>query len=292
MMRKFWIWAIASFFLRLMVTAINLQGNKPLFAADYPEQLSQSHHQDRPIATPLSAQPPKMAVKGELVNYGMINNQQITGYIARPANQNKPLPALIVIHEWWGLNDNIKAMTERLAGEGYVALAVDLYQGKVADNPQKARELVTNAFANSEQLKDNIRLAYQYLDRQEKAPKIGTIGWCFGGHWSLKTALLFPQEIDATVIYYGGNLETNPEILQPLEMPILGIFGALDQNPSVAQVKQFQQSLESFNKPVEIYIYEDADHAFANPSGTRYKATAAADAWEKTVSFLGKNLQN
>ena len=289
-MRKFVYLAIASCFLMILLTAMNIKVNQPVIASSYAEQLSISHQQDQPIATPLVAQTPKTPVRSESIVYGSVNNQEIKGYIARPIDNSKKLPALIVIHEWWGLNDNIKAMTDQLAGNGYVALAVDLYNGQVADNPQKAKELVENALTNSETLKENIRAAYEYLDQEEKAPKIGSIGWCFGGYWSLQTALLLPQEIDATVIYYGGNLETNPDMLKVLEMPILGIFGGLDQNPSVAQVKEFQASLESLNKPVEIHIYEDADHAFANPSGTRYNADAATDAWEKTVTFLNKNL--
>jgi carboxymethylenebutenolidase len=263
-----------------------------VLASNYAQQLFGSHQGDLPIPTPIVAQASKIPVKTESVNYGQINNQKLVGYLARPADQNQPLPALIVIHEWWGLNDNIKAMTQRLAGEGYMALAVDLYQGKVAEEPSTARKLVTEAMANSSVLEDNIREAYNYLQQQEQAPKIGSIGWCFGGSWSLKTALLLPQQLDATVIYYGGNLETDPKVLKPLQMPILGIFGALDQNPSVSQVKQFQQSLESLNKSVEIHIYENADHAFANPSGTRYNRTAAEDAWQKTLAFLATTLKN
>ena len=124
----------------------------------------------------------------------------------------------------------------------------------------------------------------------EKVPKIGSIGWCFGGLWSLNTALVFPDTLDATVIYYGGNIETNKEKLAPLQMPILGIFGALDQNPSIELVKKFEASLKSLNKSVEIYIYEGANHAFANPSGKNYNPQAAEDAWQKTTTFLNKYL--
>jgi carboxymethylenebutenolidase len=167
---------------------------------------------------------------------------------------------------------------------------VDLYGGKVADNPTTASQLVTEAQKNTKLLKDNLRQAYQYLEKIQKATKIASIGWCFGGTWSLNTALLFPDQLDAAVIYYGGGIETNPNLLKPLQMPILGIFGALDQNPPVTKVKEFEKALQSLGKPVEIYIYENADHAFANPSGTRYNAEAAEDAWEKTKAFLEKYL--
>jgi carboxymethylenebutenolidase len=263
---------------------------KPSLDLNAEDKIFLSHEEDKPIPTPLVAQKPKNPVIRESVTYGQINDQDLVGYIAKPTNINKPLPALIVIHEWWGLNDNIKAMTDRLAGEGYLALAVDLYNGKVGENPETARTLVREAMANSKLLEENIKQAYNYLHKEEKAPKIASIGWCFGGSWSLKTALLFPEELDAAVIYYGGSLETDPNILQPLQMPILGIFGELDNNPPVAKVNQFKKALESLNKPVEIHIYKNADHAFANPSGTRYNAKAAEDAWQKTITFLNKNL--
>jgi len=196
-----------------------------------------------------------------------------------------------LIHEWWGLNDNIKAMTDKMAAEGYVALAVDLYKEDVAETPDEAMKLVQNAIASSPELEDNITQAYDYLKNETNAPKVASMGWCFGGLWSLNTALLLPTQLDATVIYYGGNITTDPEKLATLEMPILGIFGELDQNPSVELVREFEQVLQSLNKEVEIHIYENADHAFANSSGNRYNPEAAQDAWEKTTEFLTTHLQ-
>ncbi|NJK37136.1 MAG: dienelactone hydrolase family protein [Oscillatoriales cyanobacterium RM2_1_1] len=266
------------------------QGHLGQAHAPMPGQIGSMHQGDRPIPSPMVAQAPRQEVQATPVQYGSIDGKSITGYIARPAQATATLPGLIVIHEWWGLNDNIRKMTERLAGEGYLALAVDLYGGEVAETPEKAKELVTAAQQNPEVLKNNLRQAYQYLEREEKAPKIASIGWCFGGTWSLNTALLFPRQLDAAVIYYGGGIETSPEKLQDLEMPILGIFGELDQNPSVETVRQFEAALKGLGKPVEIKIYPNANHAFANPSGTRYNPEAAADAWTKTVAFLAKHL--
>jgi carboxymethylenebutenolidase len=182
-------------------------------------------------------------------------------------------------------------MTRRLAGEGYVALAVDLYEGEVASEPEQALELLQESQKKTRRLKQNIRQAYRYLESEQNADKIGSIGWCFGGTWSLNTALLFPGKLDATVIYYGGGLETNPDRLKSLQMPILGIFGELDKNPSVETVRQFEAALQQLDKPAEIYVYENADHAFANPSGTRYNAEAAEQAWQETTEFLAQHLK-
>ncbi len=254
--------------------------------ADPADMIMHLHQADRPIASPAVAQTPAQAVEGDRISYGTLNGTPLNGYLARPSETITPLPGLIVIHEWWGLNDNIEAMTRRLAGEGYTALAVDLFNGQVATTPEQARSQVQTATANPQHLQDNLRQAYQFLETDQAAPKIGSLGWCFGGSWSLNTALLLPDQLDAAVIYYGGQLVTDPEHLSPLQMPILGLFGALDQNPPVETVRAFEAALKSLGKSVEIHIYEGADHAFANPSGTRYNASAAEDAWMKTTAFL------
>lgn len=261
-----------------------------LVAQDYGSRLYRSHQHDAPIASQAVAQAPAMTVEAEQVTYGTVNGEPVMGYLARPADATEPLPALIVIHEWWGLNENIEMMTERLAGEGYVALAVDLF-GQVADTPEQARAQVQAASQNPELLEENLRQAYQYLEIEQQASAIGSIGWCFGGSWSLRTALLFPEQLDAAVIYYGGDIATDPATLQPLEMPILGIFGALDDNPAPETVREFETALNSLDKSADIYIYEGADHAFANPSGNRYNAEAAEDAWTKTITFLDQHLK-
>ena len=139
-------------------------------------------------------------------------------------------------------------------------------------------------------LEDNLRQAYAYLEGTRQAPKVGTIGWCFGGGWSLSTALLLPDKIDATVIYYG-RLESDPGKLKPLSMPILGLFGELDKGIPVDSVRAFEAALTAAGKSAEIHVYPGADHAFANASGGRYKADAAEDAWAKTVAFFGKHLR-
>jgi carboxymethylenebutenolidase len=282
----------------LLVTGVGGSGFVNAFSpvasfdvALYADQMGIAHHGDRPIASPLLAQQPKTAVATQRVTYGKIGGQPLTGYLATPKTRDRPLPALIVIHEWWGLNDNIEAVTRQLAAEGYTALAVDLYDGKVGKTPDEAKVYVTEALQQIPKLEENIRQAYQYLEKEQKAPKIASIGWCFGGLWSLKTALLFPTQLDAAVIYYGANLETNRDRLKPLQVPILGLFGELDKNPSPATVREFEATLKSLGQSPQIYIFPGADHAFANPSGTRYNAKAAEDAWQKTTAFLARHLQ-
>lgn len=288
-MRKLLLLALAALILTLGWTAYSKAtiAHRPHNA----DPLMEAHAGDYPVATPLVAIAPKVPVEGQSVTYGSYNGQSFSGYLARPQEATGPLPGLIVIHEWWGLNDNIKAMTDRLAGEGYTALAVDLYGGEVGGDREQAAQLKQAAESKPQRLEANLRQAYQFLENEQKAPLIASIGWCFGGTMSFKTALLFPQELDASVIYYGGGIETNSELLEPLQMPILGIFGELDSNPPPEKAREFESVLNSLNKSAEIYIYENANHAFANPSGTRYNAEAAEDAWEKTTAFLKKHLK-
>lgn len=276
---------IVTFILALLFSVWGslFQSNKAtLFAA---------HRNDYPSTTAIALVEPEVPVATESVKYVTIDGQAINGYYAYPKATTKPLPGILAIHEWWGLNKNIKAMARRLAGEGYQVLAVDLYNGQVAQTPQAAIKLVGEVANNPYGSEANITKAYDYLVKEKQAPKVASIGWCFGGSWSLETALLFPQELDAVAIYYGGQVgEATPEELATLEMPILGIFGAEDTSIPVETVENLESTLKELDKEVEFYIYENAGHAFANPSGQNYVAEAAEAAWQETTKFLAKNL--
>jgi len=261
-------------------------GSKP--EKDYIDRMSDEHEGDQPVQNESSDLIQSADVSGEEVTYATVNGSEISGYLAKPSDAEPGGPALIVIHEWWGLNDNIRMMTDKLAGEGYTALAVDLYNGKVAETSDSAGTYARSV--QEEQAVDNLTQAYQYLTGEQGAQNVGTIGWCFGGAWSLQTALAHPDKIDATVIYYG-RLVTNTEQLKQLQMPILGIFGAEDDGIPAETVREFESALNNVGVTNAIHIYEGADHAFANPSGTRYNKEAAEDAWQKTTQFLQENLK-
>ncbi|WP_036485682.1 dienelactone hydrolase family protein [Myxosarcina sp. GI1] len=259
--------------------------------SDAETSLAAVHQNDRPTPTAIARVEPKVAITAKEVDYATANGKTVTGYFVSPQDQAKPLPGIIAIHEWWGLNNNIKAMARRLAGEGYQVLAVDLYNGQTADSPDKASQLTETVSENPQVAKENLRLAYQYLVEQKQAPTMGSIGWCFGGSWSLQTALIYPEELDAAVIYYGGQIgEATEAELATLNVPILGIFGAEDSSIPVATVTEFESTLDELNVPSEFHIYENAGHAFANPSGNRYVAKAAEKAWQETTQFLAKYL--
>lgn len=257
--------------------------------ADYADRMAEEHAGDEPVASGSAEGAPRMEVDGESVVYatgGPAGDAEISGYLARPKVAHGPR-ALVVIHEWWGLNDNIRQMTDRLAGEGYAALAVDLYGGQTADSPETARELVSSV--DQAAALDNLSQALSYLEDELGAEEIGVIGWCFGGGKSLQLALAEPGRVDAAVVYYGQPITEATE-LEALEAPLLGIFGAEDGGIPVDAVREMESTLEELGKDAQIHIYDGAGHAFANPSGTRYVPEAATDAWNKTTRFLADHL--
>jgi carboxymethylenebutenolidase len=210
--------------------------------------------------------------------------KEITGYYAEPIKDGE-YPGVIMIHEWWGLNDNIRTMARRLASFGYKVLAVDLYNGQVATTPDEAMKLV--GALNKEEAIANMKNAATYL-RNNKATRVGSLGWCFGGGQSLQLSL--NDSLDATVIYYG-NLVTDKTQLASIQWPVLGIFGDQDQTIPLATVNQFEKSLNDLKVANEIYIYKGVGHAFANPTGDNYAPKETQDAWQKTIAFLEKHLK-
>ena len=256
---------------------------------DYADRMAEEHKDDTPVASPAAQPEPATAVETERVSYATVGEEEVTGFLARPTAA-EGAPGVIVIQEWWGLNENIESMTRQLAGEGYLALAVDLYGGQVASDRDGARALMQAAMGDPEALKDNLRQAHAYLTAQG-APKVGSIGWCFGGGWSLQTAIELPGELDAAVIYYG-RVVTERDQLATLTTPVLGHFGSEDQGIPLDGVREFEKLLGELGKDASVHVYEGADHAFANPSGTRYQAEAAELAWKRTLTFFEQHLSN
>jgi carboxymethylenebutenolidase len=201
-----------------------------------------------------------------------------------------PFPALIVIHEYWGLNDWVKEQASKLADEGYEALAIDLYRGKVATTPDMAHELMRGV--PDDRAKRDLHAAFEFLQSQPNVKKnrIGAIGWCMGGGYSLDVALQEPT-LASDVINYG-HLATDPDVLKKITAPILGLFGGQDRGITPDDVHKFEAAMKQLGKKVEIKIYDDAGHAFENPNNKEgYRAADAADAWKRTINFLAENLK-
>jgi len=215
--------------------------------------------------------------------------ETIAGYLAAPDTPGQ-YPALVVIHEDWGLTDWVKEQTRRLAGQGYVALAVDLYRGQVAYDPALAYELMV-ATPPDRALRD-LEAAIHFLAAHADVnkEKIGSIGWSAGGKWSLLLAVNDPF-LAACVLNYGS-MPTDPADIQRIRAPVLGIFGAEDRTISASDVESFESAMNSAHKSFDVKVYPGAGHGFENSnSKLGYREGPAEDAWQRTVTFLDQHLK-
>ena len=228
------------------------------------------------------------AAQGRDVSYPS-GTETVKGIVYQPSGKG-PFPAIVVIHEWWGLNDWVKEQASKLADQGYVTLAVDLYRGKVATTPDEAHEISRGL--PHDRADGDLKAAVQFLKSQKNVnkQKIGAIGWCMGGGYALDVALQEPT-LAADVINYG-HLATDPESLKSIHASILGIFGGQDRGIPVEDVRKFEKDLKSMGRDVEIHIYPDAGHAFQNPNNKAgYRADDASDSWNKIVDFFSRTLK-
>lgn len=193
---------------------------------------------------------------------------------------------LFVIHEWWGLNDHIKKMAEKFYSDlGTVnVLAIDLYDGKVADTREKASEYMQQV--NDKRARAIIDAA---LDFAGNSSEIATVGWCFGGGWALQAAMLAGDEAQGAVMYYGMPEKDIETIKEKVNFPVLGIFAKKDEWITPEMVEGFQKNMREASKELVVHFYE-ADHAFANPSNPDYDEDATKDAYDKSLAFLKRVL--
>ncbi len=215
--------------------------------------------------------------------------EKVQAFLAEPQGSG-PFPALVVIHEWWGLNERIKEAAREFAQRGYVALAVDLYRGKSTSDPEEAHELY-RGLPEDRALQD-LKAAVAYLQGRPNVQKdkIGSIGWCMGGGYALLLATQH-AELSACVVYYG-RLITDREALQKISAPVIGFFGEEDRGIPVDGVRAFEKTMKELGKKVEVHIYPRAGHAFALSGSPAYREEAARDAWQKTWGFLEATLKN
>lgn len=252
--------------------------------------MAHEHAGQAPTANAAQAEP-RHPVSAQDVVYGHQGGRELRGYLAVPqgAAAGAPLPAVMMIHEWWGLNDNVRMMARRLAGEGYRVLAVDLYGGRSAAEAGQARDLVMQVMQDRPSAMQNLSQGAGYLRDSQKTTRLGVVGWCFGGGFSLQSALQLGDRVDAAVVYYGQPVTDRAELTK-LRAPLTGFFGLQDRSIPPDSVRKMEQELKSLGKTVDIRFY-DANHAFANPSGPSYDPTAANDAWARTLDFFARTLR-
>jgi carboxymethylenebutenolidase len=222
----------------------------------------------------------------EHVSYTSLDGETLTGYLARPRDQG-PQPGVVVIQEWWGLDEHILDVTRRLALAGFVALAPDLYHGVVVSEPDEARKLVMEL--DMEHAVAEIRQAVDFLQAREDVTghDIGAVGFCMGGRLVLQTARVEP-DLGAAVAFYGTPLAL--EEVEQVTAPVLGIYGAEDQGIPVEDVRTMEQALAQAGVAHEIHVYEGAPHAFFNDTRASYRPQPAQDAWQRTLDWFRAHL--
>jgi carboxymethylenebutenolidase len=233
----------------------------------------------------------------DLVIKKMINYfDNSSGYLVYPSSissTSKKVPGVIMIHENRGLNSYIKDMANTLSKQGYAVLAVDLFKGQIATSNDQARLLSTSVRNNQSNAINNLQSAVKYLSSLPfvDSTKIASIGWCFGGGQSLQLALNSQNHpLVATILYYGTPLITDSQQLSKIKWPLLGIFGDKDQANPLPLINKFKAALDSDKISNEILIYKGLGHAFANPSNQNYAPKQTAEAWQKTLAFLKRNV--
>ena len=216
-------------------------------------------------------------------------DQTAQGLLYLPAGAG-PHPAIVVIHEWWGLNDWVKQQAADYAARGYVALAVDLYRGQVATDPALAHELM-RGLSQDQGVRDLVAsVAYLRSRSDVKRDAIGAVGWCMGGGYALDLAIAEPA-LRAVAVNYGS-LATDKNSLEKIHAAVLGNFGGQDRGIPPAKVNDFNAAMKSLHKSVDTKIYPDAGHAFENPNNKDgYRAGDAADAQQRMQTFFASNLQ-
>ncbi|MBB4266353.1 dienelactone hydrolase family protein [Roseospira visakhapatnamensis] len=220
------------------------------------------------------------------VSLTLPSGRTVSAALALP--ETLPAPTVMLIHEWWGLNDQIKAAAREYAQAGYVALAIDLMGGAVASTPDAARAQMQAV--DAAEATETCAAWMDWLRSHEAGTgRLGTVGWCFGGAWSLNASVAAP--VDATVIYYGRLIQ-EAEPLKALQGPVLGHFATQDGFIDQAMVKGFQAAMAEAGKADSLTLHwYEADHAFANPSGSRYDEDDARLAWERTMAFFDAHLK-
>ncbi len=219
----------------------------------------------------------------------LVNDRPTRGYLSRPAGDG-PWPGVVVIQEWWGLNDHMRDVADRLAGQGFVALAPDLYYGQTASEPDEARKLAM-ALEYPDAL-GVIQVAVDHLiDLDDVAPKrVGLVGFCMGGGLAWHGAAQL-ERIGASVPCYGGGPEMSPDEAAHITVPVLAIYGEEDRGVSPEVARQRAALMDAAGVANEMVIYPSAQHAFMNDRRPVYNPEAAEDAWRRIVTFFRQTLR-
>ncbi len=220
---------------------------------------------------------------GELVEFEH-DGVNVSGYLSHP--DGSPRAGMIVIQEWWGLNDDIKGIADRYAGEGYLAFAPDMYHGELATEPDEAMKLAQSM--ERDIAAREIDAAIGWLKAEHSVSKAGCVGFCMGGGLTLATAIRPTSNVDAAHVYYGGGMPES-DVISTINVPVMGSYGAEDQGISEEAVNMLRDTLTAAGVENDIVRYDGAAHSFFN-SGPAHHEAASIDSWERSTKWFAKHL--
>ncbi len=236
----------------------------------------------------MAATATSLEIKAMPITFKDAKNGDVPGYLAQPTAAGT-YPGVVVVQEWWGVDDHIKNVVERFAKLGYVALAPDLYRGQVAKEPTDAQRLVMTV--QRAQAMSDIQAAVDYLDQQPNVTphKAGIVGFCFGGGLAMLMSYM-GKNVGAVVVFYGAGVDPSLQDIENVTVPVLGMYGDQDPNFTVAQINGWAAKFKQAQKINEMIIYKGAAHAFFNDTRPSYQKDAAEDGWKRTLAWFQQYL--
>jgi len=232
---------------------------------------------------------PLKAVVAETLAYAEVDDKLVKGHFVFPEDMVEALPAIILIHEWWGLNAEMRALADRYASEGYIVLAIDLFDGETAGTAADARLLMQSVIENPEFASENLKQACQWVLSTTGATQVATVGYGFGGDWSLTAAIELPEDVDAAVVFYG-QVSGDEAVLATLNAPVLGLFGGEDGRIPQESIDAMRTALDNLGKPYEVEVFPTGKGGFATPGSRNFNEHLESISWQRLTEFLRKHL--
>lgn len=224
------------------------------------------------------------------IPYGETGDDLLRGYFVYPADMVEPLPAVIVVHEWWGLNDSVREAASRIAAQGYMVLAVDLFRGETAASTVEASALARKLLEEPGYAEQNLRAAHAFVSDAAGAPSVATLGWSLGGYWAVEATRFLPDAFSAAIAYYGQP-DDDADTVSSISAPVLSLFGGADRSIPIEAVRAFEAQAKALDKSVEVVVFPRGKHGFANPDDSRFDERIAEQAWRRTAAFLDRYLR-
>ncbi|MEN7342094.1 MAG: dienelactone hydrolase family protein, partial [Pseudomonadota bacterium] len=229
-------------------------------------------------ATADAAQLTTVVVASDWFSYHETGEDLVRGYFAYPQEMVEPMPAVLLIHDWRGLDQSMRDVADRIAAAGYMVFAVDFFNGRTADNAQDAAALARELLEQTDEAESNLLDAYQFVTETAGAPKVAAVGWSMGGYWAVRSARLLPGQVSSVVNVYG-QLDGDPEAIAATDAAALMIVAGNDRAAPMALQQEILSAADAADRRFEFRRFADVSVGFANEGGPRYEPQIAAEAW-------------